>query len=153
MFDPCDCGISGDPEEQAGREVHASNRGGWLRQSAAPTQRFWAGRSSSLCTAHGFTGLDTIALCTAPCFSGCKFGVLARSFKSTEGVLLLAADSLGDETQKIVLKIFPCIIHLSSIPLTPEIYDKQHRVMSSSGSGKSPVPERESWFLTRKTAH
>lgn len=89
-----------------------------------------------------------IALCTAGgvplCFSGYKFGVLARSFRGKEEVLLFVSDSLCDETEKAISKIFPCIVHLSSIPLfTPEIYDKRHGVMSSSGSGKTPVLERE----------
>ena len=98
MFDPCDCGTAGDREKWEGREVCPSNRDGWLRQSTAPTQHFWAGRSSGLHTAHRFIGLGIIALCTAGgvplCFSGCKFGVLARSFGSKEGVLLFASDSL-----------------------------------------------------------
>ena len=65
----------------------------------------------------------------------------ASEVKKGSSFLLL---TLCDEREKVISKIFPCIVHLSSIPLlTPEVYDKQHGVMSSSGSGKSPVLERE----------
>lgn len=94
---------------------------------------------------HEFNGLGTIALCTAGgmplCFSGCKFGVLASDVKERSSFLIL---TFCYEREKVISEIFPCIIYLFSIHLlTPEIYDKQHGVMSSSGSGKSPVPERE----------
>jgi len=129
VCDLWDCGTAGHQEEREGREFCPLNKGGWLGQSTAPTQRCWAGRASGLRAAHGFVEMGIIALCTAGgvplYFSGCEFGVLARRTRGKEGVLLFASDSLCVEMEKAISKIFPCIVRLSSIPLTSEIYDKQ----------------------------
>lgn len=90
----------------------------------------------------GFFGLGIIALHTNAgvplCFSDCKFGVFGRKFRSKEEALLFAFWLFE---MKLFQRSF--LLYFSIPLLTPEIYDKQDRVMSSSGSGGSPILETE----------
>lgn len=92
----------------------------------------------------GWAPLQRALLDSCHCASvAVNLASLPEASKVQKGSSFLLLTPLVMKHKRLFRRFFPYIINLSSINLTPEIYDKQRGVMSSSGSGKSPVLERD----------